>query len=772
MKAQIHDETPVATPDTSEVVLAARDVTKSFGAVHALKGVNFDVHRGQVTTLFGENGAGKSTLMKILSGVHKPTSGDLILDGKPVLIGSTVEARDLGISIIHQELSLAPNMNVRDNIFMGREIMGPRGVNFAEEERQCRALMEELEEDIDPLTPVEDLRLGQQQIVEIARALSVNSRILIMDEPTSALSASEVEVLFKVIHDLKQRGVSIVYISHHLEEALTITDHAVVLRDGVMTAYAPRAEIDLEWIVRNMVGENFDLGSPPDVTFGEVALSVQNLSVPAPGGSGYSVVDRLSLDVRQGEIVCIYGLMGAGRTELMECIAGRLPSSGGKVCLHGRDVAGMTIAQRIEAGLVLTPEDRQRDGLVQTMTVGQNLSLASIGAFTRRLLTSKADEQEIIDRSIREVTIKTDGGGAAIGSLSGGNQQKVVIGKMLATDPSVVLLDEPSRGIDIGAKAEVFRLLAEGAKRGLAVVYSTSEVSECLSIAHRIIVMHKGKISATFGPDTTKEQIMAASGEVDLEQSLTAAFGLDFCEVVTDLHQEDLALGPLGVAGGKYLSTEIASGRIRVLGAGHGRTLLACIDNLDTAPAPDLRVVSLMGALTTGADENPHAIVSKLAKLAGAGAMSMPVPFIANSTADRAVLQSQKAAKQATDLVQQADLMIVGIGTTVPEAELVTTGMIEQEEMARIATAGGVGEMLGHFFDKRGQPVGQDLSDRILTQPLEALKGRRIVAVAGGAIKTDAIKAVLESGLLSGIIIDEHTARAIVDMDKPTLAQH
>lgn len=772
MKSPIHDETPTLTPDKAEVVLAARDVTKSFGAVHALKGVNFDVHRGQVTTLFGENGAGKSTLMKILSGVHLPTTGELILDGQPVAISSTVEARELGISIIHQELSLAPNMNVRDNIFMGREIMGSRGVNFAEEERQCRALMEELEEDIDPLTPVEDLRLGQQQIVEIARALSVNSRILIMDEPTSALSASEVEVLFKVIHDLKERGVSIVYISHHLEEALEITDHAVVLRDGVMTAYAPRAEIDLEWIVRNMVGENFDLGSPPEVTFGDVALSIKNLSVPAPGGSGYSVVDRLSLDVRQGEIVCIYGLMGAGRTEMMECIAGRLPSSGGQVELHGRDLAGMSIAQRIEAGLVLTPEDRQRDGLVQTMTVGQNLSLASIGAFTKRIFTSKADEQDIIDRSIREVTIKTDGGGAAIGSLSGGNQQKVVIGKMLATEPSVVLLDEPSRGIDIGAKAEVFGLLAEGAKKGLAVVYTTSEVTECLSIAHRIIVMHKGKISATFGPDATKEQIMAASGEVDLQQSLSAAFGLTHCEVVTDLHQEDLALGPLGVAGGKFLSAEIASGRNKVIGAGHGRTLLSCVQNLDAQPAQGLNVVSLMGALTAGSDVNPHAIVSRLAELTGAEPASMPVPFIANSTSDRDVLMGQKAAAQAAELARQADVMIVGIGTTVPEAELVTTGMIEPDEMAGIANAGGVGEMMGHFFDKRGKPVGQDISDRILTLPLDQLQGRRIVAVAGGALKTHAIKAVLESGLLSGLIIDEHTARAIVDMDKPATAQH
>jgi erythritol transport system ATP-binding protein len=511
MKAPRTDETPTARPDLGEVVLAARNVAKSFGAVHALKGVNFDVHRGQVTTLFGENGAGKSTLMKILSGVQRPSSGELILEGTPIELHSTVDAQTLGISIIHQELSLAPNMNVRDNIFLGREIMGRSGVDYAEEERRTRALMRELEEDIDPLTPVEDLRLGQQQVVEIARALSVNSRILIMDEPTSALSASEVEVLFKVIRDLKARGVSIVYISHHLEEALTITDHAVVLRDGNMTAYAPRAEIDLEWIVRNMVGENFDLGSPPTgYDMGVPALELRKLTVASSAGVA---VDRLDLTVRAGEIVCIYGLMGAGRTEMMECAAGRLPAREGQVLLHGRDVAHMTIAQRIAAGLVLVPEDRQRDGLVQTMTVGRNLSLASIGNFTRGLFTNRADEAAIIDRSIREVTVKTDGPDAPIGSLSGGNQQKVVIGKMLATKPSVVLLDEPSRGIDIGAKAEVFRILAEHARDGMAVVYTTSEVNECLSIAHRVIVMRRGRISAEFTQDLTKEAIMAASGE-------------------------------------------------------------------------------------------------------------------------------------------------------------------------------------------------------------------------------------------------------------------
>ncbi|WP_425488524.1 sugar ABC transporter ATP-binding protein [Mycoplana azooxidifex] len=502
------------TEDPGEVVLAARNIAKSYGSVHALKGVNFDVHRGQVTTLFGENGAGKSTLMKILSGVVQPSSGEILLDGQPVSFSSSTDARDRGISIIHQELSLAPNMNVRDNIFMGREITTPTGVDFAEEERQTRALMEELEEDIDPLTLVEDLRLGQQQIVEIARALSVNSRILIMDEPTSALSATEVEVLFKVIRDLNSKGVSIVYISHHLEEALQITNHAVVLRDGNMTAFARRQDIDLEWIVRNMVGENFDLGAPPEGhEMGRVALAVEGLTVPDPAGADYSVVDRLSLNVRAGEIVCIYGLMGAGRTELLECVAGRLKASSGRVLLEGEDISHLSIADRIELGLVLVPEDRQRDGLVQTMTVGRNLSLASIGTFTKGLFTSRSTEGALVEESIRKVHIKTDGGNAAIGSLSGGNQQKVVIGKMLATNPKVILLDEPSRGIDIGAKGEVFKLLAERARQGLAVLYSTSEVGECLSIAHRIIVMHRGKISAEFGSNVTKEKIMAASGE-------------------------------------------------------------------------------------------------------------------------------------------------------------------------------------------------------------------------------------------------------------------
>ena len=459
-----------------EVILEARNISKVYGSTHALKEVNFEIRRGEVTTLFGENGAGKSTLMKILSGVINPSAGEIVLNGENKVFHSATEARDCGISIIHQELNLAPNMNVRDNIFIGREIMKPGGVDYAEEARITRHLMEALEEEIDPLTPVENLRLGQQQIVEIARALSVNSQILIMDEPTSALSAAEVEVLFQVIRDLTSQGVAIVYISHHLEEALEITDRAVVLRDGVMTAYAKRDEINLEWIVRNMVGDHFDLGSPPQgYEFGHTALEVKDLTV-------------------KGE-------------------AGRLHQSSGSILLENDDVSSLSISQRIAGGLALVPEDRQRDGLVQTMTVGENLSLASISDFVRGLILSTRREKQLINDGIRNVTVKTAGGEAAIGSLSGGNQQKVVIGKMLATRPKIILLDEPSRGIDIGAKAEVFRLLADNAKKGLAVIYTTSEVGECLSIAHRIVVMSKGRISAIFDSSVTKERIMAASGE-------------------------------------------------------------------------------------------------------------------------------------------------------------------------------------------------------------------------------------------------------------------
>lgn len=498
-----------------DVVLEAVNIAKTYGVTRALKGVNFKVRRGKVTVLFGENGAGKSTLMKILSGVEQPTGGQLILDGEPVNLASTSDAVERGISIIHQELNLCANLSVRDNIFIGREIRTRTGgIDYGQEREITRQLMDRLEEPIRPSTLVADLRVGQQQIIEIARALAAEARILIMDEPTSALSASEVEVLFKVIRDLTANGVAIVYISHHLEEAIEIADYAVVFRDGDLVATEEAKNIDLSWVVRQMVGREADYDfreEPRD--YGDVALSIQGVTV-AELDTGRVAVNNVSIDVRQGEIVCLYGLMGAGRTELMEALAGRDEISGGRVLLGDQDMAGRTIADRIALGLGLVPEDRQRDGLIQMMSVGRNMSLPSLLSSVKSLFIGRRDEQQRVAREITDVRVKTAGPGALITSLSGGNQQKVVIGKMLLTNPKVLLLDEPTRGIDVGAKGEIFSLLFREAKKGLAVLYVTSEVGEALTASHRIIVMSKGRIVKEFDPRTcTRDEIMAASGE-------------------------------------------------------------------------------------------------------------------------------------------------------------------------------------------------------------------------------------------------------------------
>jgi erythritol transport system ATP-binding protein len=504
-------------PHDGAVVLQAVDIAKTYGVTRALKGVNFEVRRGRVTVLFGENGAGKSTLMKILSGVEKPTAGQLILDGEPINLESTNDAVERGISIIHQELNLASNLSVRDNIFIGRELRTRTGgIDYARETEIAKEVMERLEEEIPPDTLVQDLRVGQQQVVEIARALAADARILIMDEPTSALSASEVEVLFKVIHELTSHGVAIVYISHHLEEALEIADYAVVFRDGELVATDDAANVDLSWVVRQMVGREADYDfrdEPRD--FGDVALSIQNVTVAEPD-TGRVVVNNVSLDVREGEIVTLYGLMGAGRTELMEALAGRDSISGGRVLLGDRDIADLNIQERIAIGMGLVPEDRQRDGLVQMMSVGKNMSLASLLQTVKNLFIARKIERENVDRQINDVKVKTAGPDALITSLSGGNQQKVVIGKILLTNPKVILLDEPTRGIDVGAKGEIFALLFREAKKGLAVLYVTSEVGEAITASHRLIVMSKGRFIREFDPRTaTRDDIMAASGEHD-----------------------------------------------------------------------------------------------------------------------------------------------------------------------------------------------------------------------------------------------------------------
>jgi erythritol transport system ATP-binding protein len=510
---------PRETRVQDDVVLRAVDISKSYGATQALKEVNFEVRRGKVTVLFGENGAGKSTLMKILAGVESPTSGHLELHGDIVALESPNHAVNLGISIIHQELNLAPNLSVRDNIFIGRELRnGFGGVDYRAERVVVKKLMQRLEEEIDPNTLVSDLRLGQQQIIEIARALAADARILIMDEPTSALSATEVGVLFKVIQDLVDDGVAVVYISHHLEEAIEVSDYAVVFRDGRLVATEEAQNIDLPWVVGKMTGRAAEYDFRNEARdYGAIALRLEHVSVIDSTGAGRLSVNDVSLQVREGEIVCLYGLMGAGRTELLETLAGRERIAAGRILLGDDDLKGRSIGERIAMGIALVPEDRQRDGLVQMMSVGENMSMASLLSLVKNLFVSKKRERVEVQGQIADLQVKTNGAKAPITSLSGGNQQKVVIGKMLLTGPKVLLLDEPTRGIDVGAKGEIFSLLFREAKKGRAVLYVTSEIGEALTASHRIVVMSKGRIVREFDPTTsTREEVMAASGESEI----------------------------------------------------------------------------------------------------------------------------------------------------------------------------------------------------------------------------------------------------------------
>jgi len=497
----------------TDVVMRATGITKVYGGTHALRGVDFDVRRGHVTALIGENGAGKSTLMKIFAGVETPTTGTIELDGQPVTFRSPTEAVDHGVAIIHQELNLCPNLSIADNIFIGRERKRGAFVDFSAQREAAASLLAHLEEPIDPTTLVGNLRLGQQQVVEIARALSEDTRVLIMDEPTSALSATEVRVLFRVIRELTARGVSIIYISHHLDECLEIADRAVILRDGNVVAEAPMSEVDLGWIVTQMVGrEESALYAPMAHDPGKPLLEISDLIVADPDNPERLAVKSVSVTVHAGEVVGLYGLMGAGRTELLEAVAGRNPVHGGRVVLDGRDLTHASIPERIGAGLVLVPEDRQRDGLVPSLSVGRNMGLAAVRRFVSGAFVKRREERKAVDETSDQVRVKGSGQDAPIGSLSGGNQQKVVVGRALLTRPRVLVLDEPTRGIDVGAKADIFALMAAEARTGAGVLFATSEVSEVLHASDRIIVLARGQVAAEFDPRrTSREQLMAAS---------------------------------------------------------------------------------------------------------------------------------------------------------------------------------------------------------------------------------------------------------------------
>nr|WP_245218560.1 sugar ABC transporter ATP-binding protein [Rubellimicrobium aerolatum] len=475
--------------------MSIRGGTKVYPGTRALKAVDFDLRMGAVNVLVGENGAGKSTLMKVIAGVEELTEGRMEMEGRPVRFRSTGEAERHGIGIVFQELNLFPDMTVADNIFIAHErTRAGIDIDRPAQAAAVRAVMRRLERDIDPDALVGELSIGQQQIVEIAKSLAKDARILILDEPTSALSAAEVEGLFKVIADLKASGVGIVYISHRLDELIRVGDYITVLRDGVVTGARSMEGVDVPWIVRNMIGDaSKDFPREGPARFGPEVLRAEEVSLPRQGGGW--LVDRVSLSLREGEILGIYGLMGAGRTEFLDCIMGRHPHATGRVLVGGEPLAG-DVAGRIRRGVALIPEDRKRDGLIGTMAIRENLTLSSLRDFARLgRLDLRAEARAALDYAKR-LAIKAASVENPVFSLSGGNQQKVVIGKALMTRPKVLLMDEPSRGIDVGAKAEVFRVMRHLAGEGLGIVFVTSDLDEVLSLSDRIAVMADGRVTA------------------------------------------------------------------------------------------------------------------------------------------------------------------------------------------------------------------------------------------------------------------------------------
>jgi erythritol transport system ATP-binding protein len=502
----------VETTFSDNIILTAENITKVFPGTVALDDVSFNVYKGKVNVLIGENGAGKSTLMKILVGVEQPTSGKILLDESEIHPRSPLEATRLGIGMIFQELNLCDNLSVVDNIFLAHENTHRNGLIARRAQRKrSRELLSKLEQKIDPDELVSDLRIGKQQIVEIAKSLAQDVRILIMDEPTSALSADEVEVLFRVIRDLKSRGVAIIYISHKLEELTQIGDYVTILRDGQKVAEEEIKNVTLSWMIEEMVGRNpATLFTRQKHQLGDVLLKAEDLTLLRAGG-GY-LLDHVSFELRQGEVLGFYGLMGAGRSDLVECLTGARPQATGNIWLDGEPVTTTTISGRIQSGFVLVPEDRQRDSIVPTLSVMDNMLLASLKKYLRGFVLAPTKEKSATDSQIKDLSIRVADSQQPITALSGGNQQKVVVAKGLLTQPKILLLDEPTRGIDVGAKSEISEIINRLAAQKYGVIFVSSELKEVLAMSDRILVMSKGKITGEFTHrEATEEKLVAAS---------------------------------------------------------------------------------------------------------------------------------------------------------------------------------------------------------------------------------------------------------------------
>jgi ribose transport system ATP-binding protein len=492
-------------------VIAVRDLTMDFPGVRALDGVSLDLRQGEVHGLIGENGAGKSTLMKILAGLHQPTAGALSMAGEPVVLRGPADATARGVAMIHQELNLVSTLTVAENIVLGRERTRCGLIRRRESRGIAEAALARLGGGIDPALPVRRLAVAQQQIVEIARALACDARVLIMDEPTAVLSRKEAALLFDLIGQLKRDGVTVIYISHLLPEVLRVCDRITVLRDGqhvVTLDEAQSAKASEHQLAALMVGRPMANHFPPR---GEpeppVVLRVQDLCSDRS-------VREVSFTVRRGEILGFAGLIGAGRTELAEAIVGLRPRDRGSVLLDGEPVRIARLADAVQRGIVYLPEDRKEAGLVLEMDVVQNTTLAALGRLPGLLLNRRVEEA-VTRRHVERLGTRVGRLSDPVSTLSGGNQQKIALAKWLELKPRVLIVDEPTRGVDIGAKEQIYRLLHELAARGMACVMISSEINELRGVCHRIAVMRRGRLVATLdGPAATEEQIMAHAAGV------------------------------------------------------------------------------------------------------------------------------------------------------------------------------------------------------------------------------------------------------------------
>ena len=507
----------------TEPILVLKDIEKRFPGVHALRGVSFDVRPGEVHALLGENGAGKSTLIKIISGVHRPDEGSIELDGKPVVLHSPNDAKHRGIATIYQELGLYPELSVAENIFTGhtpKRKIGPFDiVDWPQMETRSREILADLNiHDLDVRRKVGELNVGNRQRVEIAKALSLNARILIMDEPTAALTESDVERLFGIVRLLRDRGVGIVYISHRLNEVFELADRVTVLRDGQYVDTRMVKDVTEQELITMMVGRRIDdLFPKMDAKLGDVVLDVKDLH-REPYTHG------VSFNVRAGEIVGVAGLVGSGRSEMAQIIFGTLPTEKGEIRIGGKRVHIRRPEDAVRYGIAYVPEDRGLQGLIRAMTLRENNSMAVLPQVSRWNFIQRSKETGMARDAIKQLTIRATGPEQIVNKLSGGNQQKVVVSKWLASKPRLLIMDEPTRGVDVGAKSEIHRLMSQlAAENGLAILMISSELPEILGMSDRVLVMREGKIVAEFDrAEATQERIAAAMMSENGHTTLTA----------------------------------------------------------------------------------------------------------------------------------------------------------------------------------------------------------------------------------------------------------